>query len=296
MDYFQLKGTDLQLSRIALGTMSLPLVDSVSEAMVQKAISGGINFFDTADLYEKGEIERMLGRILKTQRQQIHLATKVGNVWNPDGKGWHWDPSPQRIKIGLEESLRRLQTDYIDLYQLHGGTIDDPWDDILDTFESLKKEGKIRAYGVSSIRPNVVKKLTEYPGLSSLMCQYSMLDRRAEESIFPLCEQVGIQILVRGAYAKGLLLGKAAKEYLNYTSSEITSIVNRISQTPFDPEALAMRFALSPTCNESLVIGASTFNQIAKTLSGYDLSQNISREELGSLRKSLPINFYDSHR
>src|SRR5690606_30287960 len=114
-------------------------------------------------------------------RKDVFIATKVGNQWTPGEDSWTWNPSPSHIVNGLKMSLRRLQTDYVDVYQLHGGTIDDPWDDIIETFEQLKKEGLIREYGISSIRPNVFKPFLENSNAVSNMMQYSILDRRPEE-------------------------------------------------------------------------------------------------------------------
>ena len=91
-------------------------------------------FFDTADLYDKGVNEEIVGEVLKEKRQDVIIATKVGNQWRDDGSGWEWNPTKSYIKSAVHQSLRRLQTDYIDLYQLHGGTIDDPMDETIQAF------------------------------------------------------------------------------------------------------------------------------------------------------------------
>src|SRR5699024_6403991 len=94
-----------------------------------------------------------------------------------------WDPSKKHIKTAVKQSLQRLHTDYIDLYQLHGGTIDDPIDETIEAFEELKTEGLIREYGISSIRPNVIKQYIEKSSIRSVMMQYNLLDRRPEETM-----------------------------------------------------------------------------------------------------------------
>src|SRR5437588_2835220 len=125
MEYRKLGNSALEISRIGFGCMSLGREQSVNDQIIYKAIEHGINFFDTADLYDKGMNERTVGSALKNKRQQVFLATKVGNQWKPDGSGWVWNPRKEYILTEVEDSLKRLQTDYIDLYQLHGGTIND---------------------------------------------------------------------------------------------------------------------------------------------------------------------------
>ena len=113
---------------------------------------------------------------------------------------WEWKPSKQYILQAVEASLQRLQTDYIDLYQLHGGTLDDPFDDILEAFALLKEQGKIRAFGISSIRPNVFLKYAQDGRISTNLMQYSLLDRRPEEYLQKL-EEADVAVFVRGALA-----------------------------------------------------------------------------------------------
>ena len=151
----KLGNSELDISELSLGCMSLPTNINEARPIVEAALDAGITYFDTADLYDKGVNEEIIGTLLKPHRENIILATKVGNRWIEGEDGWTWDPTPSHIKNAVKASLHRLQTDYIDVYQLHGGTIDDPWDEIIDTFEELKKEGLIREYGISSIRPNV---------------------------------------------------------------------------------------------------------------------------------------------
>ncbi|MBU5914582.1 aldo/keto reductase, partial [Vibrio cholerae O1] len=113
--------------------------------------------FDTADMYDKGINESVVGKALLKyqQRDDIFIGTKVGNRLTKDGSTT-WDPSKSYIKEAVKGSLKRLGIDHIDLYQLHGGTIDDPLDETISAFDELKQEGIIRAYGISSIRPNVI--------------------------------------------------------------------------------------------------------------------------------------------
>ncbi|MBW7462026.1 aldo/keto reductase, partial [Paenibacillus sepulcri] len=128
----------------------------------------------------------------------VIVATKVGNRREPGKEGWSWDPSKAYIQAAVKESLRRLGTDYIDLYQLHGGTIGDPIGETIEAFEELKRDGLIRHYGISSIRPNVIREYVRRSGIVSVMNQYSMLDRRAEEEVLPLLAEHEIGLIARG--------------------------------------------------------------------------------------------------
>lgn len=136
----QLGTSNLHISEISLGCMSLPPNPAEAEEVIHAAIDAGINYFDTADLYNKGENEKVVGTALKQHRHNIYLASKVGNRWEEGKEGWGWDTSANYINKAVRDSLQRLQTDYLDLYQLHGGTTEDNWEGITDTFESLKKK------------------------------------------------------------------------------------------------------------------------------------------------------------
>jgi aryl-alcohol dehydrogenase-like predicted oxidoreductase len=131
MHYRKLGKSTLEVSEIGFGCMSLRGDETSDIRLILKAIDGGINFFDTADLYDHGRNEILVGKALHEKRKQVILATKVGNQWKKDGSGWDWNPRKDYILACIDESLRRLNTDYIDLYQLHGGTIEDPIDETI---------------------------------------------------------------------------------------------------------------------------------------------------------------------
>ena len=172
--------TGWAISELSFGCMSLQGTDAENARLIHKAIDGGINYFDTADLYQGGANETTVGKALIGKRSEVYIATKVGNELRADGSGWDWNPRKSYILKAVDQSLSRLQTDYIDLYQLHGGTIEDPIDEVIEAFEQLKEQGKIRAYGISSIRPNVIREYVDRAQIVSNMMQYSLLDRRPE--------------------------------------------------------------------------------------------------------------------
>ena len=176
MHYCSLRSSGIKVSEIGFGCMSLAANSEKDNIdLIHRAKESGINYLDTADLYDKGMSEIAVGKAIKKMRSKIILATKAGNQWRSDGTGWDWNPRKDYILQAADKSLRRLQTDYIDLYQLHGGTIDDPIDETIEAFEQLKQQGKIREYGISSIRPNVIREYIKKSSIVSVMMQYLSL-------------------------------------------------------------------------------------------------------------------------
>ena len=298
MEYCLLGKSDLNISRIGLGCMSLDPSDPQSENILHMAMEGGINYFDTADLYNKGQNEVMLGKAFRNKRNGLILATKVGNQWRKDGSGWDWNPSKKYILTSIDQSLDRLQTDHVDLYQLHGGTIEDPIDDVIEAFEMLKSAGKIRYYGISSIRPNVIREYVKRSSIVSVMMQYSLLDRRPEEEMFSLLKQNQIGVLARGTVAKGLLISKPAEHYLNYSAEQVlktASSVKLVSGNRSNPLETSVHFVLKNPAVSSAVIGIRTETQLKEALAirGSGL---LGEDQMETLRNVLPANKYIDHR
>lgn len=297
MKYRQLGRSKLEVSEIGLGCMSLPMQDEAAcLQIIDRAIELGINFFDTADLYNKGENEVIVGKALKHKRKQMVIATKVGNQWRKDGSGWDWNPGKSYILESVEDSLRRLQTDYIDLYQLHGGTIDDPIDDSIEAFETLQKQGKIRYYGISSIRPNVIREYVSRSNIVSVMMQYSLADRRPEESILDLLTSHHIGVLSRGALAQGMLVNKPAKDYFGHSAAAIkiaASVIGNLSNASRTAASVATRFVLQHPAVTSAVVGCSKLVQLNEVAS---FSAELTRGEVSQLQQALPAWNYEQHR
>lgn len=295
MKYSKLGNSGLKVSEVSFGCMSLEVAQGQTAAskLLRDAHDAGINLFDTANLYEQGLNEEMVGKALLPIRDEVKIATKVGNVWRKDGSGWDWKPSKELILTEVNESLRRLQTNYIDLYQLHGGTLEDPIDDLIEAFETLKNQGKIRAYGISSIRPNVIREWVDRSNMDCVMMQYSLLDRRPEEESLDLLAKHNISVITRGTLAKGMLINKTAKEYLGYSSSEVLKMQKAIRETG-EPISAAIQFVLSHPAVASAVIGIRTKEQLSEILEAYQ--HPIPKDEVASLKKILKPNTYKDHR
>jgi aryl-alcohol dehydrogenase-like predicted oxidoreductase len=295
MQYKQLGNTDMNISRIAFGCMSLTAGDAGNEQLLKDALDAGINYFDTADLYNNGANEEIVGRALKAHRSEVFIATKVGNQMKADGSGWNWNPTKKYILEAVEKSLKRLQTDHIDLYQLHGGTIDDPIEETIEAFEHLKQSGKIRYYGISSIRPNVIREWVKRSGISTVMMQYSLLDRRPEEECLPLLLKNHIGVLARGPMAQGLLVGKPAKEYLGRSAAEIAGIAAAVNGKSMSPSALAIQYDLHHPSITAAVVGIRTKKHLLDALGAMEATP-LTDGFYEQLNEISPANFYTDHR
>lgn len=293
----QLGKSDITISEIGLGCMSLPTNLKEAEKIIKTALDHGITYFDTADLYDRGENEKILGTLLKPHRQDIIIASKVGNRLSENGDGWHWDASREWIQTAVHESLKRLQTDYLDVYQLHGGTMEDNVDEVIDTMESLKKEGLIREYGISSIRPNVIDRFLQKSNAVSVMMQYSLLDRRPEEWLH-LLESNGAALLSRGSLAKGMLTedeglirAKKAGDYLSYTNKELLDTLGDLKSLDASLTSIALHYVLQ---NSAAIVGASSPEQLQETIEAYQA--NVPNDLLIRAAQMTKKATYTEHR
>ena len=294
MRYKTLKN-GFRVSEVSFGCMSLKAETPDNKNLIASAIAGGINLFDTADLYDKGLNESLLGSALNGRRQDVMISTKVGNRWRPDGSGWDWNPRKAHILQAVDESLRRLQTDYIDLYLLHGGTIEDPIDEVIEAFERLADMGKIRSYGLSSIRPNVIREYVQRSNIVAVMTQYSLLDRRPEETTLSLLHDSGIGVLARGTLASGLLAGKPAKDYLGMTERQVADIQNKINKKTIDSGASAMRYVIDNEFITTAVVGIRTSQQLDDALAAASAEPMLAAER-EALANTWQCNVYTDYR
>lgn len=298
MEYKHLGKSDLQISKVSFGCMSLGTDNVINKSLLLEAVDKGINFFDTADLYGQGANELTVGNAFKAMRNKVIIATKVGNQIRPDGSGWDWNPTKKYILEAVEKSLTRLQTDYIDLYQLHGGTLEDAMDDTIEAFEHLKQQGKIRYYGISSIRPNVIREYIKHSNIVSVMLQYSLLDRRPEESILELLQQHNIGVLARGSLAQGLLTGKEPKSYLNHSEEKVKQAaqnIKTVSNSERNEVAVAIKYILNHVAITSAVLGIRNENQLADALKAVNSNQ-LTDFEIYQLTENITAFNYEQHR
>ena len=184
--------------------------DEESVRAIRRALELGVTFFDTADVYGCGHSERVLGRALEGRRDEAVIATKFGLLFDEDARaGSGADASPDYVRKACEESLRRLRTDHIDVYQLHAGAEDaTSAEGVVETLEELVSEGKIRAYGTSVDAPEVVRVFSKGEHCATVQTQINVFG--ADEEVLAICEERDLAAVARSPLAMGLLTGKYA--------------------------------------------------------------------------------------
>jgi aryl-alcohol dehydrogenase-like predicted oxidoreductase len=215
MDYTRLGQTDLEVSAICLGTWQFggdwgtPRRED-GKAAVRRALELGVTFFDTAQAYGFGESEELLaeglGDDLRSRRDELVIATKGG--LRPDGDGIARDSSPEWLRRGVEESLRHLGVETIDLYQIHWPDPDTPVEETAGALDELVREGKIRYVGVSNFDVEQMAGFERTRKVDSLQPPYHLFRREIEDDVLPWCRENGVGVLAYGPLAHGLLSGR----------------------------------------------------------------------------------------
>lgn len=217
MQYVRFGNAGIEVSRLALGCMDFTVKqdEATAQGILDRALDMGINLLDTADTYGDGKAEEVLGRIMRGKRDGIILATKFWvNVYNrPNGGGC----SRVHIMQAVEDSLRRLKTDYIDLYQLHHPDKNTPAEETISTLDTLVKQGKIRYYGVSNhyawqmAHMLGVSALHNWEPMVSVQCRYNLIDRAVESEIMPFAQRFNVATMIYGPLNAGILAGRFRK-------------------------------------------------------------------------------------
>ncbi len=217
--------TGLAVSRLCLGTMTFGLQcdEATSRAILDRALAGGISFIDTADVYPLGgtlqtvgRTEEILGRWLQGRRHEVVVATKCFGATGP--RPWERGNSRKHVLEAIDASLRRLRTDYVDLYQLHHPDRDTPIDETLRALEDLVRAGKVRYVGCSNFAAYQVARAlgrSEVLGVArfdSVQPRYNLLFRQIERELLPLCREEGIGVIPYNPIAGGLLSGKHRRD------------------------------------------------------------------------------------
>jgi aryl-alcohol dehydrogenase (NADP+) len=293
--------TGLRVSRLCLGTMTFGLQcnEQQSIAILDAAAEGGIDFLDAADVYPlggdsttAGRTEEILGRWLKGKRARFVLATKCVGQMGP--KPWDQGMSRKHILDAIDASLKRLQTDYVDLYQLHGFDPTTPIDEALEALDTVVQSGKARYVGVSNwmahrvaraLGRSEVKKLVR---IDSVQPRYNLLFRTFERDLLPLCEEEGVAVIPYNPLAGGLLTGKhnrtappeqgtrftvgraGAMYQTRYwherefdTIEDLRGVAN---ESGMSLATLAVRWVISNKAITAPIIGASRPDQLADSL------------------------------
>jgi methylglyoxal reductase len=227
MEFRPLGASGIEASVVGLGAWAIGgwlwggTDEHKSVEAIQAAIDAGINFVDTAPAYGMGLSETIVGKALAGRRGQVVIATKCGLVWHTekgrphisqDGKILHRYLGPESIRYEVEQSLMRLNTDYIDLYQTHWQDGSTPVEETMTTLLDLKREGKIRAIGISNAKVEQIEAYRRVGHVDSGQEKYSMLDRELENEYLPYARKHNMPVLAYSPLANGLLTGKIGPE------------------------------------------------------------------------------------
>jgi aryl-alcohol dehydrogenase-like predicted oxidoreductase len=214
MEHITIGASGLNTSRIGLGTWAMGgwmwggTDDAKSIATIRSAVERGVMLIDTAPVYGFGRAEEIVGKALAEGglRDKVQIATKVGLGWK-DGAVFR-DSRPARIRKEIEDSLRRLRTDAIDLYQVHWPDLGTPIAETARTLEDLRRDGKIRAIGVSNYSPAQMEAFRAVARLDAVQPPYNLFEREIEADVLPYAKSAGLTVLSYGALCRGLLSGR----------------------------------------------------------------------------------------
>ena len=246
MEYRNLGRSGLKVSPLCLGTMMFGDRTDYAESsrIVASAREAGVNFIDTADVYAKGESEKIVGKLIAGDRDHWVLATKVGNPMGegPNDRG----TGRKRLLAAIDQSLDRLGTDFVDIYYLHKDFEDTPLEETIDAMGDILASGKARYFGVSNFRgwriAEVVRVCGELGVARPVVCQpyYNAMNRQPETEVLPACHHYGIGVVPYSPLARGVLVGKYRPGEEPAADTRAGRKDRRMMQTEFRAESLAM--------------------------------------------------------
>ena len=316
MDYIRLGTTGLKVSRLCLGTMTYGtpewrpwvLDDTASRPFIARAIEHGINFFDTADMYSRGVSEQVLGRALKdhAKRDQIVIATKAFHpvTDGPNTGGL----SRKHLLDAIDGSLRRLGTDYVDLYQIHRFDPDTPIEETLDALHDIVKSGKARYLGASSMfawqfmKAPHVSEMNGWAKFVSMQDHYNLVYREEEREMIPLCKDQGIGLIPWSPMARGFFAGNRKRggggesvranndPFANelYFREEDFTVAERAQEIAkahnVSGSQIALAWVLSKPHIAAPIIGSSKIEHLDQAIAALEI--HLSDEEIKRLEES----------
>lgn len=300
------------VSSVSLGAMSLSgmygaTTESESMRLLAHAVDLGVNHFDTADIYGMGRSEETIGRFLKQTRARIVLASKGGIRFVPATGERRIDNSPIYLRGALENSLRRLGLDHVDIYYVHRREIERPIEETVGALAELKREGKIGAIGLSEVSPSTLRRAARITRIAAVQSEYSLWTRGVEAEMIETCRDLGVAFVAFSPLGRGILTGAALDpesfgrgdfRRMNPRFQAPAFAMNRSAVEPFQalarqrgvtPATLALAWVLGAGRHVIAIPGTRTAEHLSEDVNASDL--RLSEREREEITSAFPSGF-----
>jgi aryl-alcohol dehydrogenase-like predicted oxidoreductase len=274
--------------------------EAESIATIHAAVDAGVNLIDTGDFYGMGHNEMLIGRAIALQREDVLLSVKFGAQRGPDGAWLGYDARPAAVKTWLAYSLKRLGTDYIDIYRPARLDPAVPIEETIGAIADLVKEGYVRYIGLSEVGPETIRRAAAVHPIVDLQIEYSLISRSPEKKIFPVLDELGIGVTAYGVLSRGLLAGsqpgpggdlrahfpRFSGENLERNRQLAEDLREIAEARGITPAQLALAWALAKGRSIVPTVGARTRKQLAESLNA--LSVQLTAEDVVQLEAAIP--------
>ncbi|HTC65324.1 MAG TPA: aldo/keto reductase [Candidatus Saccharimonadales bacterium] len=295
------------VSQLGLGCMAMsdiygPSDENESIATIHAALDAGINMLDTGDFYGMGHNEMLIRRAIEGRRKDVFLAVKFGAMRGPDGAFTGYDVRPEAVANFLSYSLRRLGTDYIDLYQPSRVDTRTPIEETYGALASLVQAGYIRHIGISEASAASIRRASKVTPIAALQIEYSLVSRSVEATILPAARELGISVTAYGVLSRGLLSGSpvtSPKDFRNHMPrfhgenlQKNQALVKALNEIAESKNATASQIAIAWVMSQGPeiipLIGARRRPQLAESLKALELK--LSPEDLAQIERAIPAD------
>lgn len=295
------KTNGFDLSRIGQGTMRMAANQQVGIDTIHAALDAGVNFLNTADFYANGISEMIIKEALKSRRREdVFISVKFGGLISPDGRFYGIDSRPEHVKSYLSYTLKRLGTDYVDLYQPCRIDPHIPVEDTIGAVADMVKAGYVKSIGISEVDGATLRKANAVHPISLVEVRYSLMDRHIEDDLLPAARELGVGVVAFGVLLAGLIGGSAQEQKLSamkhLPSESLSNISKNLSATDalekiarekgITLSQLAIAWVLAQGEDIIALVGSRTVEQIKDSLKAIEV--NLTRDDLQRMEQLIP--------